>query len=162
MNSADGKAGRVIMATLAFAYFAMLTACDGPGLIERKIAARIEGCNGAVPCKLVLSDLTNFQWDRMYAITFSAPKDGVDRIIGAKAPQYTEFTRKLIFLNGGKVVYMEEAPTDFEKPTRGAVVFDFADPPATECIRRKKQFFWQRKRKTVGSFTMTRSRPGKS
>jgi hypothetical protein len=47
--------------------------------------------------------------------------------LGTDYPQYTEFTRRIVFLKEGRIVYKEEHPVNPEKVMDGEVVFEIPD-----------------------------------
>ena len=124
-----------------------LTCCSDskPGPIERKIAAKIAACKDQAPCRIVISEITDFQWDRMFAFKYVATREQVQQALGTPPPQYTEFTRKIVFLNHGTVVYMEEDPTNVEHPTAGEVSFDIPDSAVYRAYDRERAVFLARK-----------------
>jgi hypothetical protein len=119
----------------------LLAGCSGPGPIERKIAARIERCHDPASCQIVMSEITDFQWDRMYAFKYVATLQQVKEALGTPPPQFTEFTRKIVFLNHGTVAYLEEDPTNIEHPVSGEVLFDIPDNAAYRAYDRKEAVF---------------------
>jgi hypothetical protein len=124
-----------------------LTCCSDskPGPIERKIAAKIAACKDQAPCRIVMSEITDFQWDRMYAFKYGATREDVQIVLGTPPSQYTEFTRKIVFLNQGTVVYIEENPSNIEHPTAGEVIFDIPDSDVYRAYDRERAVFLARK-----------------
>jgi hypothetical protein len=124
-----------------------LTCCSDskPGPIETKIAAKISACKDQAPCRIVMSEITDFQWDRMYAFKYVATLEQVQQALGTPPPQHTEFTRKIVFLNYGTVVYMEEVPANVEHRTAGEVSFDIPDSAVYRAYDRERAVFLARK-----------------
>jgi hypothetical protein len=129
----------------------MLVAVSGcrSNNIESKVAGRVrEQCETAKPCIIRISDLTDFQWDEMYAFSYSASIDQIEQIIGAPVTEKGQFTRKLVFRWQGKVVHYEELPTQVDNFLDGQVDFDIPnnDPyklyPVSSAVFRvdQKQF----------------------
>ena len=117
-----------ILATL------LLCSCGSgkTGRIERRIGERIDACKPGDACTIRISDVTDFSWDKMYAFRYNATQDQIDKALGTSFPDYVEFTRRLIFLKNGKIVYREDAPSDIESPVNREVIFDF---PGTEVYK---------------------------
>jgi hypothetical protein len=126
---------------LAAAGGVLLMSCGRPGPIERKIAAKIAACKGRAPCRLVMSDITDFDWDRVFSFAHGATKAQVEAALGTAPPQFTEFTRKIVFMNQEKVVYMEEDPTDIERPSCGQVAFGIPDHAVYRAFTRQEAVF---------------------
>lgn len=96
--------------------------------IESKIASRVRAqCQTPKPCIVRISDLTDFQWDEMYAFTYSASSDQIEQIIGVPLAEKVQFTRKVVFRWNGKVVHYEELPTQVDNFLDGQVDFDISD-----------------------------------
>lgn len=92
------------------------------------IAARIDdACKSVSPCTINIKDVTDFQWDKMYAFKYHADLEQIEEALGVKFPLNNEFTRKLVFLKEGKVVYSEEAEVNVEHLEAGEVIFDMQD-----------------------------------
>ena len=84
-------------------------------------------CQYADTCIVRITELTNFAWDRMYVFSYRATRDDIRKSLGVELPQYTEFTRKIVFLKEGKVIHSEEYPSNVEGLMNGEVVFDIPD-----------------------------------
>jgi hypothetical protein len=102
------------------------------GRIERRIGERVDACKPGDSCTIRISDVTDFSWDKMYAFTHNATQDQIDRALGISFPDYVEFTRRLVFLKDGKIVYREDAPSNIESLVNREVIFDF---PGTEVYK---------------------------
>lgn len=63
----------------------------------------------------------------MYAFKYNADLEQIEEALGVKFPLNSGFTRKLVFLNEGKIVYSEEAEVNVEHLEAGEVVFDMQD-----------------------------------
>ena len=94
------------------------------GKIERRIGERIDACKPGDTCTIRISDVTDFSWDKMYAFTHNATQDQIDKALGTSFPDYVEFTRRLVFLKDGKIVYKEDTPSNIESLVNRQVVFD--------------------------------------
>jgi hypothetical protein len=124
------------MMSLSISILAILLLCScGPGKmgkIERHIGERIDACKPGDSCTIRISDVTDFSWDKMYAFRYNATQDQIDKALGTSFPDYVEFTRRLVFLKNGKIVYREDAPSNIESPVYREVIFDF---PGTEVYK---------------------------
>ena len=101
--------------------------CSSSRKFEMKmVSAIVANCQGHGECTLRPKDVTNFQWDRMYAFDYSARESEVEQILGTKYHWGGEFHRKIIFMKGSKIVFHEEEPTDVEYRLKDEVAFDFA------------------------------------
>jgi len=113
------------------AVIALLLICSGcstNGAFEQKIVRRINStCKGSIDCTIRIKDLTNFDWDKMYAFKYTVRADEAEKAMGVPLPEYTEFTRKIVFLKSNQIVYFEEEPTDIEGPVNGQIAFDIPD-----------------------------------
>lgn len=99
----------------------------GSRKFERKmVSAIVANCQDRPECLLRPRDVTNFQWDKMFVFGYGASDSEVERVLGTKHRWGGEFQRKIVFTNGGKVVFHEEEPTDVEHPLKDEVAFDFS------------------------------------
>ncbi|MFL6254089.1 MAG: hypothetical protein ACJ74T_03630 [Pyrinomonadaceae bacterium] len=83
----------------------------------------VESCRPGAPCVVMLKDLTNFQWDKMYVFSYGAELSDIQTALGTSFPNFVQFTRRLVFLKDGKIVYREDEPTDIEHAVDGEVNF---------------------------------------
>lgn len=105
----------------------MMLGCSRSGLIERRVGEKVESCKPGEPCVIRIADFTGFEWDKMYVFSYGAELSDIEAAIGTPFPNYVEFTRRLVFLKGGKIVYREDEPTDIERPVDGEVIFAEAE-----------------------------------
>lgn len=99
-----------------------------PNSIEGKIVEKANSiCQVPDNCTIRLKDVTSFGWDKVYVFKYNASLEDIKKALGFELPAYTEFTRRIIFLKDGKIVYQEEEPTSVEGPVNGEVVFDIPD-----------------------------------
>ena len=97
----------------------------GPKTIEGAIASAIKkNCKREEVCRIRVSSVTNFDWDKFYAFDYDTGRAEIEKTIGKPLPQYQELTRKLIFLKDNKVVKVEDEPVDVERPLNDQVIFD--------------------------------------
>lgn len=117
----------VVAATVLGLLYVFLFA-RGSRKFERKmISVIVANCQGRQECLLRPRDVTNFQWDKMFVFGYGASDSEVERVLGTKDRWGGEFQRKIVFTNGGKVVFHEEEPADVEHPLKDEVAFNF--PP---------------------------------
>jgi hypothetical protein len=124
------------MMRLSISILAALLLCScasgKTGKIERRIGERIDACKPGDSCTIRISDVTDFSWDKMYAFTHNATQDQIDKALGTPFPDYVEFTRGLVFLKDGKIVYREDTPSNIESLVNREVIFDI---PGTEVYK---------------------------
>jgi hypothetical protein len=122
--------------------------CSRSGLVERRIGERVNACKPTITCVVRITDVTDFQWDQMHVFEYTASRDTIEKSLGTQFPNYTEFTRRIIFLRSGRIVHREDEPTDFERLVNGQVSFaeSYTEPhwsytPETAVFRAQKQQF---------------------
>ena len=107
---------------------ALLLLCGCSKRLEQKIAERVEGiCNPAAACVVRIKDLTDFEWDKMYAFEYGAGLYDIEQAIGTSHPGFDQFKRRMVFLKDGRIVYREDQATNIERILDGQVVFDIPD-----------------------------------
>jgi hypothetical protein len=100
----------------------------GSSNFETRIAKRVNSsCGASTTCLIRIKDLTDFQWDKMYVFKYNATLEQIKEALGVSLPEKSQFTRKIVFMKEGKVIYNEELPTNIEHVTTGEVVFDIPD-----------------------------------
>src|ERR1043166_1470867 len=106
------KARMTVFLTLSTMSSVMLIACGWQSnSVEARIVNRInQQCGKAGDCIIRIREVTPFDWDKMYVFTDGAAQGEVDKALGVPFPNYTEFTRKIVFMNRGVIVYSEELP----------------------------------------------------
>ncbi|HYR74353.1 MAG TPA: hypothetical protein VEM96_00800 [Pyrinomonadaceae bacterium] len=88
----------------------------------------------------------------MQVFDYGATRDEIEKSLGTDFPTYVEFTRRIIFLKGGKIVRREDEPTDIERLVNGEVTFTEANTdgssnshgpytPETAVFRAEKKSF---------------------
>ena len=105
----------------------LLLGCSRSGLIERRVGERVESCKPDASCVIRIKDFTDFQWDKMYVFSYGAELSDIEAAIGTSFPNFVQFTRRLVFLKEGKIVYREDEPTDIEHAVDGEVSFTGMD-----------------------------------
>ena len=98
--------------------------------IEHLAGQRIDNCSENGPCIIRFKDVTDFEWDEMYVFESGATLDRIEKALRTPFPDYVEFTRRLVFLKNGKIVYREDEPTDIERIVQGQLTFaeSYSDP----------------------------------
>jgi hypothetical protein len=110
------------MVTISF-----IVGCTKSNSIEDKIKDNVEkDCKNA-NCAIIITNLTDFQWDKMYVFNNPTAPDEIDQAIGLNYPYYVEFTRTIVFLNKNKIVHYENHHSKAEGPTDGEVLFKYPD-----------------------------------
>jgi hypothetical protein len=103
--------------------FVLLCGCTSKR-IEQKIRDRIEAqCKNGGDCIIRIKDITDFGWDKMFVFDYGVSQEQIEKALGTPFPGYVEFTRRLVFLKTGKIIYSEDEPTDIEAPVNGMVSF---------------------------------------
>jgi hypothetical protein len=52
----------------------------------------------------------------MHVFENGATQDQSKNLLGTSFPGYVEFTRRIVFLKNGKIIYREDEPTKIEQP----------------------------------------------
>jgi hypothetical protein len=117
-----------------------------PNSIEGKLVTRIKTtCGESSGCTVRIRDVTDFAWDRVYVFKTTADQSDIEKTIGVPFPQYREFRRSMIFINGGKLVHGEANPTDAEAPIKDQVIFDIPDTASYRSYSPENRFEVTRK-----------------
>lgn len=84
----------------------------------------------------------------MHVFEYGATQDQIEKSLGTSFPDYIEFTRRIVFLKNGKIIYREDKPTNIEGSVAGQVSFaeSYRDPhwsftPANAVFRAEKKQF---------------------
>ena len=115
------------MKHLTLAAILILSGCVGSRTMELKIVSSIRECPDPVKCRVKLADLTNFDWDRMYAFKYVATKLDRELALGTKDQEFTELERQIVFVKDGRIVFQESEATNVEHPIKNEVIFDIPD-----------------------------------
>jgi hypothetical protein len=136
------------MKTLAFLVAILFLSCSNSQTIEQQIGKRMNACSASTQCTVKITDVTDFWWDQMHVFEAGATLDEIQKSIGTNFPGYVEFTRRIVFLKNGAIVYREDEPTNVEHPVVGQVSFaeSYTDPhwsftPANAVFRAEKKTF---------------------
>jgi hypothetical protein len=122
----------VLFVVLGIIVGSLLTGCEATHInrwgFEAKIVSAIKAkCRDSANCTIRIADLTKFSWDKMFVFKYGAQRREVEEALGCPFPNYTEFTRKIVFMSEGKVVFSEQEPTNVERPLDQEVSFDVPD-----------------------------------
>lgn len=109
--------------TLALLLLVVLCGCRR-GFDARVVSLITKDCHNTFPCVVQVKDATDFAWDKMYVISYTAHQPDVEKALGITLKPFTEFTRKVVFTNNGHLVHYEEQPTNVEHPVENEVAFE--------------------------------------
>src|SRR5690606_19049625 len=94
--------------SLTIVLLAITLGCKEPDQsdIESKIIDSVHRkCGKSSSCNIKISDITDFDWDKMYVFRYNASKEEIIAVVGHRPDTYTEFTRKILFTDDDKIVY---------------------------------------------------------
>lgn len=105
----------------------LLSCNSGRGKIETAIAESVEKCNNG-NCIVTLKSITHFDWDRVYFFEVPISREFINSSIGLNYIYYEEFTRPIIFIRNGKIVYHENNKSSIESILEKQIVIgDISD-----------------------------------
>lgn len=111
------------------------------GKIELALTKEIESCN-TPDCRVELKKVTDFEWDKVYFFEIPSTKEYVNKCIGIDYANYVEFTRPIIFLNKGKIVYSENNESSVESLVDEQIVIgDIIDTTKVRVFTPKEAIF---------------------
>ncbi len=94
------------------------------GRIQQKLATRAgEVCKAWDTCTIGIKEVTDFAWDKVYVFRTTATSDDINNALGTPLHTDVEFSRKIVFLKEGRIVYSEVWPSNLENWEDGDVVF---------------------------------------
>jgi len=103
-----------------------LIACSNN--IERKIGSKGKNCGTVSNCTVIISQLTDFAWDKMFVFDATESLQDINKIMGIDYSQYFEdYTRSIIFTKNNQIVHNENNKWDPEDAVDGEVIFDYPD-----------------------------------
>lgn len=126
---------------LLFCLAGIQTSCSDSRRVEARIVDRIHACRAPQNCVISLADATDFDWDTVFAFSYTVRADERRRVVGSPEVNYVEFHRQLVFVKNGKIVYQELEPTNVEHPIRDEVAFDLPDGRQFAKYRRSDAHF---------------------
>lgn len=121
--------------------------CSRAGLIERRIGNRVNNCKPNNACIIKITEITNFQWDKMYVFEMSPSAERMTEIMDTPPPYFSEFTKHLVFLKDDKIVHYEQNPTGISEVLDGEVGFGDSNKgyklftPETAIFKAEKKSF---------------------
>jgi hypothetical protein len=129
MRSSNCRLGKRVNASVGLLLFVLQLSCTKTSNhFEEALVQLISSrCRSEAQCSVRVSDVTTFQWDKMYVFKYTATHSEVERALGRKFEGYLELHRRVVFTRGNEIVFHEEEPTDIEKLVSGEVVFDIPD-----------------------------------
>lgn len=134
-----------------FPLLLLLSACSKNN-IESKIVKEAQNNCVNTSCKITISQVTNFKWDKMFVFNSPSSLETINSAIGLNYPYYVEFSREIIFMDKGKIVHYENNPANEESLTNGQVVFDYPDSLKYKAYDVSKSTFTI-KQKTLNNIT---------
>ena len=94
--------------------------------IEDKIGKKIEDeCSSKTACVISIKTITDFEWEKMYVFGSSARLEDINKALGFEYPYYKEFSRIIVFMDNGKIVYHEENSSNVEHLEDKDVIFNY-------------------------------------
>ncbi len=120
----------------------LLISCNRQkGKIELALSNEIQNCN-TPDCKIELKKVTDFEWDKVYFFEMPITKEYVNKNIGIDYSDYVEFTRPIIFLNKGKIIYSENNEASVESLVDEQIVIgDIIDTTKVRVFTPKEAIF---------------------
>jgi len=110
--------------------------------IEKKIGSKGRDCKNNKNCEIVIMQLTNFKWEKMFFFDSSANLEVINKALGLDYSDYYKgYTRTIIFLNGNKIVHYENNRADAESVIDGQVIFDYPDSLKSQVYTPKNAKF---------------------
>ena len=94
--------------------------------IKREIQRK---CVGAEPCTIRLTAATSFSWDTLYVFPYPTTRSEIETVLGKPVHEYTEFSKRFVFVLNGEIVHEESTPINVEHPLNGEVLFGDQNGP---------------------------------
>jgi hypothetical protein len=90
---------------------------------ESKLSDKIieyidKNCDENNTCKISISDITNFKWDKMLMYQVGSSNTEISKLIGTEFKDDLDLTSGLIFVYNNKIVYKEQIPYNPDKPNK--------------------------------------------
>lgn len=99
-----------ILVTKLVSFLLLFGACNNVGPVQKAILAKSDSCKfPGNQCIFMLSDITNFEWDRMYLFGEDTRLEKISSIL--KTPYETDIGEdnvRMIFTRKGKIVHQED------------------------------------------------------
>lgn len=90
---------------------------------------------------MIISNLTDFKWDKMYVFNAATGPDEISDAIGINYSYYQEFSKSMVFLYKKKIVHYENNEDNIETATDGSVIFDYPDSLMHQVYTPKQAVF---------------------
>jgi len=116
-----GHRNSILLGFLCLGLCLLLSSCRRKNL-EARIASNLKQCSYEKPCRLKLSDLTPFDWDRGYSF-YNGSKSDREKVLGVEDIGYQQDERQLVFLKDGRVIFQEGDENGVEAPTENELIF---------------------------------------
>ncbi len=118
----------ILSVAMVFSVLAFAGCKPGTSNFDKKIIQYFQAqCHQNSPCVVEVRNLTNFEWDTMYAFDYRAQKVDVEEVVHRKITEFREFSRTLIFTRNGDIVLISQQPAGIEKPLFHEVEFDVSE-----------------------------------
>lgn len=116
-----------LMLLLTLAVGAGLAGCRArevkPGTFQASLVHKIkQSCKEDSECVIRIKDITDFQWDKMFAFKEAVDQRTVEKALQTKVPPLQE-GGQIVFMEKGKIVLFEAQPWDLERPLPDHVIF---------------------------------------
>ncbi len=108
------------MKKLYLIFFIILFVSCNKATIENKIYEDIKDSNNS---KIDFKDYTDFKWDTVYVFQTPTNLENINKVIKTEYKNYIEFTRPIIFIKNGKIVYSENNQSNVESLIEGQLVY---------------------------------------
>jgi hypothetical protein len=85
--------------------------------LSDKITEYIDNnCGESNACKLTMSDITNFKWDKMLLYQVGSSNTEISQLIGVEFNDSLDLSSGMIFVHNNKIVYKEQIIYNPDKP----------------------------------------------
>ena len=100
-----------------------------------RVADKAEAtCHENAPCVVNVTDVTGFDWDKMYIFRGGAQRAYIEKTIGLPFPDWEELSEQVLFVRGNEIV-KSESYDDFEANGERVVGVNFSDHAYYEIPR---------------------------
>jgi hypothetical protein len=113
-----------ILLFISLPVFACLFVYFGAWSVEAKIGKKVDNCQPEIECIFKISEITDFQWDKMFVFDYAVPDDEIAKHLGTEYGGGEQFKRQLVFLKDGKIIHQENLLTHVSDSVDDAVQFD--------------------------------------
>lgn len=106
--------------TLFILILFILISCKNDNLEERVFKDVLYSSKQEIDLK----NYTDFEWDTLFMFHKITNLENIESVIGKKYNNYEEFTRPLIFIKKGKIVYSINRKSNFEGLTNEQFIYE--------------------------------------